>query len=55
MTAFGYTAAVDTELLLKTFRLRFRPRHDGALDVTDLHMIRDLAKRYPVDVNATWA
>lgn len=55
MAAFGYTATADAELLFKTFRLRFRPRHDGPLDAIDLHMIRDLARRYPVDVNATWA
>lgn len=55
MAAFGYTATDDTELLLKTFRLRFRQHHNGPLDATDLAMITDLASCFPVDVNATWA
>lgn len=55
MKAFGYTATDDIDLLLKTFRLRFRPRHEGALDATDMAMITDLARRFPVDVNAAWA
>ncbi|MEL6839772.1 MAG: N-acetylmuramoyl-L-alanine amidase [Pseudomonadota bacterium] len=53
--AFGYTATDDPALLLKTFRLRFRPGHDGPLDAIDLAMITDLARRFPVDVNAAWA
>jgi N-acetylmuramoyl-L-alanine amidase len=55
MAAFGYTATDDPELLLATFRLRFRPRHDGPLDAIDLAMITDLATRFPVDVNEAWA
>lgn len=55
MAAFGYTATTDVGLLLKTFRLRFRPRFEGPLDGTDLSMISDLAKRFPVDVNAACA
>ncbi len=55
MRTFGYTATTDPDLLLKTFRLRFRPHHHGPLDATDLAMIHDLARRFPVDVNATWA
>ena len=55
MAAFGYTATNDPELLLATFRLRFRPRHTGPLDATDLAMISDLAARFPVDVNAAVA
>lgn len=55
MDAFGYTATNDPELLLATFRLRFRPRHTGPLDATDLAMISDLAARFPVDVNAAVA
>lgn len=54
MAAFGYRATDDTAQLLKTFRLRFRPRYDGPLDATDLAMIRDLSDRFPVDVNAAW-
>lgn len=55
MRAFGYTATDDPELLLRTFRLRFRPGHTSPLDTTDLAMISDLARRFPVDVNAAWA
>ena len=55
MAAFGYTATNDPELLLATFRLRFRPRQTGPLDATDLAMILDLAARFPVDVNAAVA
>ena len=55
MAAFGYRATNDPALLLQTFRLRFRPRVAGALDATDMVMITDLARRFPVDVNATWA
>jgi N-acetylmuramoyl-L-alanine amidase len=55
MAAFGYTATDDPELMLATFRLRFRPRHVGPLDAVDLAMITDLATRFPVDVNAAVA
>lgn len=53
MAAFGYTATTDLALLLKSFRLRFRPQCHGPFDATDLGMITDLADRFPVDVNAT--
>ncbi len=52
MAAFGYTSTTDPELLLKCFRMRFRPRYVGPLDAIDLAMITDLARRFPVDVNA---
>ncbi len=55
MATFGYTATDDPELMLATFRLRFRPRHAGPLDAVDLAMITDLATRFPVDVNAAVA
>jgi len=55
VAVFGYTATDDADLLLKTFRMRFRPRVDGPLDAIDMAMIADLARRYPVDVNAAWA
>ncbi|WP_341349654.1 N-acetylmuramoyl-L-alanine amidase [Cognatiyoonia koreensis] len=54
MHAFGYRATDDPDLLLQTFRLRFRPHADGPLDETDAGMIADLAARFPVDANATW-
>ncbi len=55
MAAFGYTATPDPAVLLKSFRMRFRPRYNGPLDATDMAMITDLAGRFPVDVNAAWA
>ena len=55
MAAFGYTATLDPAVLLKSFRMRFRPRYNGPLDATDMAMITDLAGRFPVDVNAAWA
>lgn len=55
MQAFGYTASDDPELLLSVFRQRFRPWASGPLDAIDAGMITDLARRFPVDVNATWA
>ena len=47
--AFGMTAERDAEILLKAFRLRFRPWASGPLDDLDLGMASDLALRYPVD------
>ena len=54
MKTFGCTATDDPDLLLKTFRLRFRPHAKGPLDAIDAGMITDLATRFPVDVNAAW-
>lgn len=45
---FGYPDA-SPAVLLKTFRLRFRPAAFGPLDGTDLAMISDLSRRFPVD------
>ncbi|MEO0904891.1 MAG: N-acetylmuramoyl-L-alanine amidase, partial [Pseudomonadota bacterium] len=55
MAAFGYTATQDVALLLNCFRMRFRPGWTGPLDATDMAIITDLARRFPVDVNAAWA
>lgn len=55
MRSFGYTGTDDPELLLKTFRMRFRPWAKGPLDAVDAGIITDLATRFPVDVNAAWA
>ncbi len=49
LRAFGMTAESDAEILLKAFRLRFRPWASGPLDNLDLAMANDLATRYPVD------
>lgn len=53
MRVFGCTATDDADLLLQVFRLRFRPWATGPLDATDAGLIRNLARRFPVDVNAT--
>jgi N-acetylmuramoyl-L-alanine amidase len=45
---FGY-ATVEPEVLLKAFRLRFRPGLEGPLDDTDRSLLHDLANRFPVD------
>jgi N-acetylmuramoyl-L-alanine amidase len=45
---FGYRC-VDDDLLLRVFRMRFRPWVDGPLDTVDMQMITDLATRFPVD------
>lgn len=55
MRRFGYTATDDADLLLKTFRMRFRPWAKGPLDDTDVALITDLATRFPVDATGTWA
>ncbi|MDO6589229.1 N-acetylmuramoyl-L-alanine amidase [Loktanella sp. D2R18] len=55
MRAFGYTASDDPDLLLSVFRMRFRPWATGPLDDIDAGMVTELARRFPVDVNATWA
>lgn len=49
MHRFGVTATDDADLLLRTLRLRFRPRRDGPRDAIDAAIIRDLAARFPVD------
>jgi N-acetylmuramoyl-L-alanine amidase len=55
MHRFGVTATDDPDLLLRTLRLRFRPRHEGARDAVDAGIIRDLATRFPVDVRPSSA
>ena len=55
MHRFGYTATDDEDLLLRVFRLRFRPHATGPLDAADAAIITDLANRYPVDASATYA
>lgn len=55
MRAFGYTATDDPELLLDTFRRRFRPWAQGPLDAIDAGLISDLAHRFPVDAGDTSA
>lgn len=47
--AFGYPSDVGADVLLAAFRLRFRPWASGAQDATDLALIADLARRFPVD------
>lgn len=52
--AFGYPPEDET-LLLRAFRLRFRPHATGPLDATDAALAADLATRFPVDRDAPQA
>lgn len=45
---FGYPDVEDS-LLLRAFRLRFRPWAEGPVDAVDAAMIEDLARRFPVE------
>lgn len=49
LTAFGYACGTPLEARLSAFRDRFRPRHTGPLDGTDMALAGDLAMRFPVD------
>ncbi|MFV0361432.1 N-acetylmuramoyl-L-alanine amidase [Tropicimonas sp.] len=49
LTAFGYPDDVAADVMLATFRSRFRPWADGPLDATDMGLARDLASRFPID------
>jgi N-acetylmuramoyl-L-alanine amidase len=49
LAAFGYDPALPPDLLLRAFRLRFRPRSDGPLTPQEAGMAQDLARRFPVD------
>ena len=49
--SFGY-GDLGIETLLPAFRLRFRPRHEGPLDSTDMALIADLALRFGDDGGA---
>jgi N-acetylmuramoyl-L-alanine amidase len=49
LAAFGYDPALPPDLLLRAFRLRFRPRSDGPLTAPEAGMAQDLARRFPVD------
>ncbi|WP_420858968.1 N-acetylmuramoyl-L-alanine amidase [Marivivens marinus] len=51
----GYTADVPAEVRLAAFRLRARPAAAGPCDLTDLALARDMATRFPVDVDRTSA
>lgn len=46
--AFGYPPAAP-EMILRAFRLRFRPWAQGPQDAEDAALIADLARRFPVD------
>ena len=45
---FGYPDVEDS-LILRAFRLRFRPFAEGPVDAVDAAMAEDLAQRFPVD------
>ena len=50
--AFGYDPAQPPDLLLRAFRLRFRPWASGPLSPGDAGAALDLARRFPVDPEA---
>jgi N-acetylmuramoyl-L-alanine amidase len=45
---FGYPD-VEEALILRAFRLRFRPWAEGPVDALDAALAEDLARRFPVD------
>ncbi|GGD26632.1 N-acetylmuramoyl-L-alanine amidase [Sinisalibacter lacisalsi] len=47
--AFGYPTGDGFAPVLTAFRARFRPGACGPLDGSDMAMIEDLARRFPVD------
>ncbi|MEE9428799.1 MAG: N-acetylmuramoyl-L-alanine amidase [Paracoccaceae bacterium] len=49
MQTFGFPQSEDLGALVHAFRLRFRPWATGPLDCTDMAMINNLARRFPVD------
>jgi N-acetylmuramoyl-L-alanine amidase len=49
--AFGYPA-VDDALVLRAFRLRFRPHATGPLDAMDAGLAANLAARFPAPINS---
>ena len=49
LQALGYPEAAP-DVLLKAFRMRFRPWAHGPEDATDRALASDLSARYPVDV-----
>lgn len=51
----GYTAEVAPEVILASFRLRFRPGACGPANACDLARAADLAARFPVDRAGVWA
>ena len=52
---FGYPPRLGDDLLLRAFRLRFRAGQGGPLDVADMAMALDLARRFGVDRKRRWA
>ncbi len=55
LATFGYDPATPDDLLLRAFRLRFRPWADRPLDATDVALAQNLARRFPVDQPAPQA
>ncbi|WP_374290444.1 N-acetylmuramoyl-L-alanine amidase [Paenirhodobacter enshiensis] len=52
LETFGYPADMPPDVLLRAFRLRFRPRIEGPLDATDMGLAADLALRFGTDGGA---
>ncbi|EYD76501.1 N-acetylmuramoyl-L-alanine amidase [Rubellimicrobium mesophilum DSM 19309] len=55
LRSFGYDPALPPDLLLRAFRLRFRPWAEGPVSPRDAGAALDLARRFPVDHRASAA
>ncbi len=53
--AFGYDPTLPSDILLRAFRLRFRPWAEGPVTTRDAGLAQDLARRFPVDRRAPTA
>lgn len=49
LAAFGYDGSLPPDILLRTFRLRFRPWAAGPVSCRDAGAAGSLARRFPVD------
>ena len=52
LAAFGYDLSLPEGLLLRAFRLRFRPWAEGPVTAADAGAAESLARRFPVDRGA---
>jgi N-acetylmuramoyl-L-alanine amidase len=52
LAAIGYDPSLPPDLLLRAFRLRFRPWAEGEVTAADAGAAQDLARRFPVDRRA---
>jgi N-acetylmuramoyl-L-alanine amidase len=55
LRTFGYSADAPPEILLASFRLRFRPGAEGPPSAEDRALAADLARRFPVERGGIFA